>query len=145
MIVNFTIKNFKSIHDLTFDLSYLGEAKNMALIYGENGSGKSHIVSAMYMLLRTFRTIKSEDELFTLTSKSQGYYPELINEEIKYRLSSASISLKEIARRSLPLGSEENIYFSLDFMVSEKKGSYSLILSPDGVVVEEKLSFQIVY
>lgn len=143
MIAKFIVKNFKSLHDLTFDLSFSGEAKHMALIYGENGAGKSQIISALYMLLRTFRTLKSEDEVFTLTSINYGYYPELLSEEIKYRLSSASISLKEIARRSLPIGSDDDIYFSLDFSISDKKGTYSLLLSSDGRVVEERLSFQL--
>ncbi len=142
MITKFDIKNFKSLHDISFDLSGVG-AKNLALIYGENGAGKSHIISALYMLLRTFRTLKSEDDVQSLNSRGPGFYPELENEEIKYRLSNSSISLKEIVRRSLPIGTEENIFLSIDFVISGTKCSYSITLSKDGRCVSEKLVCQL--
>lgn len=143
MITNIDIKNFKSLHDISFDLTGYGEGKNLALIYGENGAGKSHIIAAIYMLLRTFRTLKSEDDVYELNSRGPGFYPELENEEIKYRLNRSAISLKEIARRSCTIGSSENISISIAFNNGGKSGLYSLVLSEAGIVVEEKLFYQL--
>ena len=143
MITNIEIKNFKSLREISFDLSNYGEGKNLALIYGENGAGKSHIISAIYMLLRTFRTLKSEDEVHELNSRGPGIYPELENEEIKYRLKRSNMNLKEIARCSSSIGSSDDISISISFDISGKRGSYSLVFSCEGKVIEESLYFQI--
>ena len=127
MITNIEIKNFKSLREISFDLSNYGEGKNLALIYGENGAGKSHIISAIYMLLRTFRTLKSEYEVYELNSRGPGVYPELENEEIKYRLNRSNMNLKEIARCSSAIGSSDDISISISFDISGKRGFFSEI------------------
>ena len=41
-------KNFKSLDDVRIDFTSKKKAKPLAIIYGENGSGKSNIVSGFY-------------------------------------------------------------------------------------------------
>lgn len=141
MITSIYIKNFRSIPELTLDLSKGQRAGNIALIYGENGAGKSHLLSALYMLLRTMYSPEGQDSVKELNSRSAGVYPELESEELRFRLSSQRMDLKEIARKSVAIGSSENIVLALTFTIGGRNGFYSLELSSDGKVKEERLYY----
>ena len=53
MLTYLELKNFKSFSDIKFDLrKAYGEPKKIAFIYGENGSGKSSLISSYYFYCR---------------------------------------------------------------------------------------------
>ena len=52
MFTHVTLKNFKSLADVTFDFTAARkQVKRLAAVYGENGSGKTNFISS-FMLLR---------------------------------------------------------------------------------------------
>lgn len=143
MLSSITIKNFRSLPDICLDLeSGRQEVKSSAYIYGENGAGKSNLISAMYFLCRTFRTIKDEDAIRELPSRPQGFYPELASEELKYRMQSSNLDLQELLRTARRLGSDELLELEIGFLLDGKSGNYSVKFNGDSVV-SEKLSYKI--
>ena len=51
MLKRIELINYKSFKNVTIDFSDTKtKTKNIAIIYGENGSGKSNIISALYFL-----------------------------------------------------------------------------------------------
>lgn len=137
------IKNFRSLPDVTLDLTDSHSTViPTSYIYGENGAGKSNIISALYFLCRTFRTIKDEEAVRELPSRPQGFYPELSSEELNYHLHSSVKDLPSLLRTAHRFGSDENLEIEIGFVFDEKSGSYSLIFDNDSVI-SEKLSYKI--
>lgn len=64
MISYIKLKNFKSFSDVQLDLRGAhGFPKKVALIYGENGSGKSNLMLAPLFVSQTFETMRKDDKL----------------------------------------------------------------------------------
>ena len=137
------IKNFRSLPDVKLALSDShGNPIPTAYIYGENGAGKSNIISALYFLCRTFRTIKDEDAVRELPSRTQGFYPELSNEELNFRIHNSVKDLPSLLRIAHRFGSSDPLEIEIGFLFDNKSGSYSLKFDNDSVV-SEKLCFKI--
>ena len=65
-------KNYKSFSHLTLDLYRNKQAKtikNMASIYGENGSGKSSIIYLFEILIHSLHTIQTFNNVLELRNK----------------------------------------------------------------------------
>ena len=137
------IKNFRSLPDVTLDLTDgHGSVKSSAYIYGENGAGKSNLVSAMYFLCRTFRTVKDDEAIRDLPSRPQGFYPELSSEELNYRIKSANMDLEHLLRNARRMGVDMPMVIEIGFTINGKNGTYSLEFDTDSVI-SEKLSYTI--
>lgn len=137
------IRNFRSLPDVKLDLSDAhGVIKSSAYIYGENGAGKSNLVSAIYFLCRTFRTVKDDEAIRELPSRGQGFYPELSSEELDYRIKSTSLDLQELLRNAKRIGTDEHLLIEIGFEIDSKNGSYSVEFNSDSVVAE-RLSYKI--
>ncbi len=143
MLTYIHIKNFKSLPDVTLNLTEGHNAINSSVyIYGENGAGKSHLVSALYFLCRTFRTIKDDEAVRELPSRVQGFYPELPSEELKYRLQSSTQDLRQLLLNAQSLCSDSPLEIEIGFVFDNKNGSYSLKFDSDSVI-SEKLCYKI--
>ena len=124
MIINFSVKNFRSI-DEEANLSFEAVDKNendkyyiynsgkekilkTAIIYGSNASGKTNILKALGFLVNFIRNpLEQKDKLIELE-------PFLFTNEIK-----------------------KSTYFELDFLMNNIKYSYILEVSKEKVLVEQ--------
>ena len=124
MIINFSVKNFRSIDD-EITLSFEAVDKNgndnyyiyksgkerilkIAIIYGSNASGKTNILKALGFLVNFIRNpLEQKDQLIELE-------PFLFTDEIK-----------------------NPTCFELDFLMNDIKYSYILELSKERVLVEQ--------
>ncbi len=138
MIKKFEIENYKALDSLNFTL----DKENVIFIYGENGSGKSAIISALYFLLRSMRTLTGEDVIPGLPSRREGIYPELSSEELNLRIKMGNRDLAELLRNRRTIGKEGLMKLSLSFDIDGKEGNYFISFDKGGVY-EEKLSYQI--
>lgn len=137
------VKNFRSLPDVTLDLTDgHGGVKSSAYIYGENGAGKSNLVSALYFLCRTFRTIKDEDAIRELPSRPQGFYPELSSEEVDFRIKNSMQDLSQLLRTARRIGVDDPLQIEVGFVIDGKPGTYSLEFDFDSVI-SEKLTYRI--
>ena len=72
------LKNFKSFGNIEFNLlDKKGDPKQLILLYGENGIGKSNLASAFFMLSETLRTMDVRDIMQTILSEK----PDTISDE----------------------------------------------------------------
>lgn len=121
MITKINIKNFKGIYNLTFS-----PKNNNAFIYGENGSGKSALVDALYFLFKSIRSIYDERRVFSLPSRVQGFYPELSSDDLKFRIDKESESIEDMLRSSHRINSDAGPSFEIEFDRKNIKGKYSI-------------------
>ena len=70
------LKNFKSFGNIYFNLlNKYNVPKKMSIVYGENGIGKSNLVSAFYFLTETLHTMDVRDIVQNiLKSMLQGIF-----------------------------------------------------------------------
>ena len=70
MFTTVTLKNFRTFKEANFNLSNKkGEPKPMVILYGENGSGKSNMLSAFALLNELFNTMDLRDFYEELLSR----------------------------------------------------------------------------
>lgn len=139
--------NFTSFSDITFDLrSRNGEPKRVAVIFGENGSGKSNISSAFYFLSKSIKTMsacrlmqdfiyssrsQSDDELIAVLSKAKYVNMSSLIDEFKTISSDGTMRLEFTFRLNgrsgiyvMETDNEKITYEKMDFVLSQNRGCY---------------------
>lgn len=141
MIRYIKLENYKSLVNLDVDfMKNKTKAKNLALIYGENGAGKSNFASVFYTIFETMET-KSRDEKLKrvlsdldLTEKSP-LYNDFINKNIRMFK-----DIKVIINDCKTVNSKGNMVIEFGFKIKNNDGVYKLEFS-DKKIVSEKLDF----
>lgn len=141
MFTYLKLRNFKSFGEITFDLrDKNNKPKNLILIYGENGIGKSNLVSAFYMLSETLHTMNFRDIMQNMLQNS----PERFSDEefinfIKQQFKDIETLIKE----NKMVDSNENLYMEFGFELKNKIGKYILEMD-DEQIVYEKLEYLLI-
>ena len=72
MFTSIHLENYKTFSNLTVDLAQKSDIpKNLILLYGENGAGKSNFAAAFFTLAETMRTMDFRDFLQEFMSKNK--------------------------------------------------------------------------
>ncbi|WP_352415192.1 AAA family ATPase [Oscillibacter ruminantium] len=142
MFTKVHVQNFKCFSDLEFDLTGRGGTpKNLILIYGENGAGKSNIAAIFYALVELMQTMDIND-----------IYQQLLNmpgiEEDTPAKTSQFLNFVKSNIRDLPSiyrdirmnNAQGNTVLTFEFLLAEKAGIYSIELL-DGKIIRETLKF----
>ncbi len=147
MFTYLKLKNFKSFRDVTIDLQgKKNEVKNLAIIYGANGSGKSSIAHAFLTLEKTLSTMKLTDMLKELlenrdsVSENLRIKPELVLELIKDKF--ANNTIEKIISECKMIGSEELMTLEYGFSINGAVGSY-LMEFDNSDIVKERLEYKL--
>lgn len=139
------LKNFKSFGNVEFDLKKTEtKIKNLAVIYGENGAGKTNLVEAFKFLqdsLTSLVTLKMLEKQIDKANqmeelKKQGKAEDFI-EFIQRFTKQFSIypQMKELKT----INSKEDAEVEIGFSVNEKEGYYFIRFSEK--IKEEKLYY----
>ena len=139
-LVRLSLMNFLSFDNLVFDLRKKnGESQNCALIYGENGSGKTNLIQAMSFLAESTRTLAD-------SKREQGRDVQAIRDEIAQMLSNynyetrrAPLDIEELASEYRMIGSKDVMALRYEFLLNGESVEYTLIFTPDGKLKEERL------
>ena len=135
MFLKVHVKNFKSLIDFEFDLTEKKDYyKELALIYGENGSGKTNIVSIFHVLTETLQTMRVKGVLESLLDKESDHLPP---EELMRIIRSKIPNIEDIIKKSKTFDAQENMYLKFDFTIDKKIGSYTLEFNKKEVVYEK--------
>ena len=87
MFTKITLKNFRSFDHIEFNLKDKNNiAKNIAIIYGENGSGKSNLMSAFVLLSELLETLNARDAYEEILNQKSIFSDENIDKELKKKL-----------------------------------------------------------
>lgn len=132
------LRNFKSFGDIYFDLrDKKGNPKNLILIYGENGIGKSNLASSFFMLSETLRTMDVRDILQTILSED----PESLNdEEIAKFIKMRYKDIETIIKENKTVDSDEPMYLEVGFRLNQKSGKY-ILETNDSEIIHEYLEY----
>ena len=142
MITKIELKNFKSFSNVELDLmKNKSVVKNMALIYGENGAGKSNIISSIYCLQSLFDTMLIRDdlqEMMQMLNEKDG--EEKIPDRLLEQIRKALKTTKDIIAEYKTINSTKNMSIKLHFRLNDKNGVYYIELDNEKIV-REKLEY----
>lgn len=142
MISYIRLENFKSFSSITLDLrGSKGVPKKMAVIYGENGSGKSNLLLSMLFIQQTFETMQMQlamqnSKLPNLSDFSEDDIPEEFYSFLK-ALRSRFYTLPELIQRYWAVDNTEPMSIEIGFYLNGKNGRYIVQFSADAVIEEE--------
>ena len=113
--------------------------KKMILIYGANGSGKSNLASAFFMLAESLRTMDMHSLLESLLSEDN----ESINKSDVRKKLSPSRDIPALIKDSKMIDSEEPMLIEVGFRIDGHNGRY-LIETDDSHLIHERLEYVLV-
>lgn len=136
------VKNFRLFNDMDFDFTEkANKAKNVVVIYGENGAGKSSIMGLFSFLRDSVETLSSPN---WLSSSFSGFGEDIRPIDlIDSMISGACPGSLDLIEKNKRIGSgDELMELSFSFSLGEKLGKY--VLSYDNQkLVMESLDFQV--
>jgi len=147
MFTNIKLKNFKSFKNVEINLqSKKGEYKPLAIIYGENGSGKTTISQAFLALKRTMETMQVKgmlkdllDEKFT-PPEDFPLKPDVMLKILKSRLSVNGI--ESLIEEYKMINSDENLSLEYEFNIDGGSGCYYVEMDSFSIV-KERLEYRL--
>lgn len=129
------LKNFKSLGDVVFDMrDRNNKSKNLIIIYGPNGVGKSNLISSFYFLIETLRTMHIRDVLQMFLDNK----PDDFNEKhfLKF-IESNFLDLEKLIKKYKMAGSNECLCVEYGFNIDEHSGSYTMHFDNERIVYEK--------
>lgn len=153
MFTSLHLENYKSFRELELNLKSGKNPKNIVAIYGENGSGKSNIVSAFSNLRESINTVNMQEALTKwqkqMLDKSEDDKTNRKKDLLSQILSEGNITsptLHEIFLNTRTIDSKADMKLRYDFCINDKNGYYELIFKTgdEGIYLSsEKLYYLI--
>ena len=147
------LDNFLSFGHLDFDLCGKNGPRGYALIYGENGSGKTNLVQSVRFLHDSVGTIVAADALDAFRAGQNGDGPHrlpedperrkpeaALNRQTRFGLGTGPVSLIGMGKSCRMAGTEEPMSLIYEFDTDADRLSYAMTFSKDGTLVREELS-----
>lgn len=142
MITSIELFNYLSFNHVKFDL--LGKrntAKNFSLVYGENGSGKSNLISSILFLLKTFQTLPNQENAKRLLDHINTSTREIKDENARQKLTDqllreSAFSLSDLISENKSIGSINNMKLVFGFILDNIPGEYSMEFNGDEIIDE---------
>ncbi|MGL4819572.1 MAG: AAA family ATPase, partial [Bacilli bacterium] len=136
MFTRINVKNFNSLKDVTLDMQSKKQAKRIVMVYGENGSGKTNLIKAFYVLGKTLDTL-------LVMERWERLMAEQVREaQVIQFFQSSERSLAQLIKDNRTIGSSGNMVIDVSFQLDGKLGNYVMVFN-DQRIVSEKLTFQI--
>lgn len=134
-------RNYKSLGE--FELNLINkkkQAKKLAIIYGENGAGKSNIATIFYTLADLLRTMSIRDILQDLLQeRKEDKRPEeiTIQEEFIEMVRAGFKDIETIINDNKTIDSMENMIIEFGFQLDGDNGNYIIEMNNSRIVREE--------
>lgn len=137
MFTRIRLQNFRSFSDIILDLTEKsGQPKNLAVIYGENGAGKSNIASAFVLLRELFSTMDVRDMYEEFLNQKAIFADESMESMIRQKIRSGMRDMQAIINDYRMVGNDEPIVIEYEFQISGNIGKYSISLGQDEIIHE---------
>lgn len=133
MLKKIKLQNFKSFKNFEVEFKRPKESPNIYFIYGENGSGKSNLVSSIEFFKDLSNSFNLQDRfsgLFDATDLEKQYIKQLIKDF--RRQQDIETLIKNIRR----IGSRDDILLEYVFELYEKEFTYQVILNNTKIIKE---------
>lgn len=141
MFTKIKLTNFRSFDNLEFDLTAKnGNPKHLAVVFGENGAGKSNLMSSFVFLQEIFATMDVRDFYEELLSKEAIYIDEKLEKRRKDLIKDGLRDIQAIINDYRMVGCEEPINLEFHFQINGNLGKYIISLD-DSEIIYEKLEY----
>ena len=138
MFTRIRLQNFRSFGDITLDLTEKsGTPKNIAVIYGENGAGKSNLASAFVLLGEIFSTMNVRDMYEEFLNQKAIFTDESMESILRQKIKSGMRDMQAIIDDYRMAGSDEPIIAEYEFRISGNIGKYSVMFGQDEIIYEK--------
>ena len=150
------LENFRSFTDVTFDLrSKKGAAKPYALVYGENGSGKTNLIESVSFLKQSMKTLTMGDDISVyrrrISSVQRGGDEDsaLIDQALdltekalgELEAAASTMNICDYVRNVKTIGSDAPMHLTYVFTVNDRDATYDVTFSNEGRVIHESLNY----
>ena len=137
MFTRIRLQNFRSFGDIVLDLTEKnGQPKNLAVIYGENGAGKSNLASAFVLLGELFSTMDVRDMYEEFLNQKAIFADESMESIIRQKSKSGMRDMQAIINDYRMVGNDEPIVVEYEFQISGNIGKYSIAFGQDEIIYE---------
>lgn len=143
MFLRVTLWNFRSFDHIVFDLTDKAKRpKNLAIIYGENGSGKSNLVSAFVLVSELMQTMNIRDRVEELLGKTSVFNDEEMQTHFREQLISNMRDMKAIINDYRMVDCVDPICAEFEFVIGSNIGTYYVELGAEEII-REKLVYKL--
>lgn len=141
MIRYIKLENFKSFENVAIDLcDSKGKTKSLVFIYGNNGSGKSNIISSLMTLREFLLTMSFSEMMQNLIINGRNNVTNINLFKMMKRF--VPRSMETIIQESKTVGTQKNMILEIGFYIDGKNGSYK-IETDSKQVVHERLEYRL--
>lgn len=138
MFTNIKLKNYKSLVDVNMSLAKKNKPKNIAVLYGENGSGKSNLASVFFTLSDTLRTMLATEYFQKAMEKNNfSEMDEQSRERLLNILSNNFKDTSRIIKECKTVDSEDDMSLEFEFELNGVIGSYFIKMDNEGITAEK--------
>ena len=138
MITRIQLDNFKSFKHIDFNLCNKAKSpRKLLLIYGENGAGKSNLISAISFLCEIIETLDVQDTIEDFLSEKDKLDFNKPNFDFLQDLVSSMRTTKKILTDYSMIGSDEGISATYSFIIGSKEGRYSIKFNRSEIIYEK--------
>lgn len=132
MFTKIHLQNFRSLDDFEVDLS----GKKIAVFYGENGAGKSNLMSAFVLLDELFQTMNVRDAYEDLINQDALFNDEKMEKLVKQRLLAGLRDIQAIINDYRMIGTDAPVVAEFTFRIGNNSGKYRVELGKDEITYE---------
>jgi AAA15 family ATPase/GTPase len=137
MFTKLRFQNFRSFNNIELDLTHKdGTAKHLAIIYGENGTGKSNLMSGFVLLQELLATMNIRDIYQEILNKNSM----LADDDVKKRLPQNFLyqlrDMQAIIDDYRMVGNNNPIIAEYEFLINGNKGSYRIEFGKNEIIYE---------
>ena len=137
MFTKITLENFRSFDHIVFDLTEKGNVpKHLAVLYGENGAGKSNLMSAFVLLPELTRTMDVRDAYERLLTRDAIFQDEKMEQVMREQMRHTLRDMSAIIKDYRMIDCEDPIVAEYEFNINGNNGCYRVEFGQDEIVHE---------
>lgn len=137
MFTKITLENFRSFDHIVFDLTEKGNVpKHLAVLYGENGAGKSNLMSAFVLLPELTRTMDVRDAYERLLTRNAIFQDEKMEKVMREQMRHSLRDMSAIIKDYRMIDCEDPIVAEYEFNINGNNGCYRVEFGQDEIVHE---------
>lgn len=141
MIRYIRLENFKSFENVTIDFrDSKGKPKSLIFIYGNNGSGKSNIISSLITLREFLLTMSFSEMMQKMLINGRNSVTNMSFFKMMKRIVPRSV--ENIIRESKTVDTSKNMVLEIGFYLDGKNGTY-IIETDSKQVIHERLEYRL--
>lgn len=137
MFTKVRLRNFRSFDTIDFDLTEKNNTpKSLAIVFGENGAGKSNLMSSFVLLNELLATMDVRDAYEDFLSRKAIFFDENMEKAMRQRIHDELRDIRAIIDDCRMVGSNDPIVAEFEFRIGDNNGKYLVELGTDEIIHE---------